>query len=150
MTIDESTIGLLQEANGIIEQIDVAARILILRVAGVRTTFNLPHDCAIIMRAEPDKLCLLQPGDSAFVMYRRMPWGCRAQAVHAFSHPVETWRGEQRATANIAEKMTWMLIGIPMPRLAEVAFDIKRISDLPGVVCESAEADLLLMHATTN
>ena len=71
----------MEQADGVIQAIDVPGRTLTLLVSGVSTTFDIAPDCAIVLRGERVKLRLVQPRDNAHLVYRQTAEGPRAQII---------------------------------------------------------------------
>ena len=73
----------LQNATGIVEEVDVLARAVRVLVDGVSRTFDVPSDCVIQLYGEPVKLRLLQPRDVVQVVFTRGEDAVVAHVVRA-------------------------------------------------------------------
>jgi hypothetical protein len=71
----------LERAVGIIQAVDVPGRMLTILVNGVSTIFDIAPDCAIVLRGERVKLRLVQPSDTAHLVYRQTAEGRKAQVI---------------------------------------------------------------------
>jgi hypothetical protein len=129
----------IEEAIGIIQKVDVLGRALTILVAGIPKVFHLSNDCAFFL--QPAQPHLLRPGDTARIVYRKTNEGLSARVMQVTSSSPYAQRIEHPFGVGAPHKMTWVLIGIPTSRLAEIAADVDRISGLPGVVCETAGTD---------
>jgi hypothetical protein len=78
--VDLQTQG-LEQAVGIIQAVDVPGRMLTILVEGVSTIFDVAPDCAIVLRGERVKLRLVQPSDTAYLVYLLTAEGRMAQVV---------------------------------------------------------------------
>jgi hypothetical protein len=70
-----------EQAVGTIQAVDVPGRTLTMLVNGVSRIFEIAPDCAIVLRGERVKLRLVQPSDTAHLVYRQTAEGLRAQVV---------------------------------------------------------------------
>ena|SRR5437868_7526335 len=61
----------IHSATGIVEEVDVPARVVRVLVDGVSRTFDVASDCAIHLYGEPVKLRLLQPRDVVHILFTR-------------------------------------------------------------------------------
>lgn len=71
----------LEQADGIIQAVDVPRRELLILREGAPWVFDVAPDCAIWLHGERVKLRLLQPLDHVCVVYAGTPTGPKARAI---------------------------------------------------------------------
>ena len=71
----------MEQAVGTIQAVDVPGRTLTMLVSGVSRTFDIAPDCAIVLRGERVKLRLVQPSDTAHLVYCQTAEGLQVQVV---------------------------------------------------------------------
>ena len=59
----------VQEADGVIERVDVTSRELTVRIGSTPCLFALAPDCQLVLHGEPVKMRLLQALDRAHLRY---------------------------------------------------------------------------------
>jgi len=72
----------LQEADGIIERVDVPGRELSVRIGAASRVFVLAPGCMLLLHGEPVKLRLLQPLDRVHLEYAHNGEDLVAYRVH--------------------------------------------------------------------
>jgi hypothetical protein len=63
----------VQETAGVIQEIDLLARFVRVRVGGALVEFDVAGDCEVTLHGERVKLRLLQPGDPVRIGYTEEP-----------------------------------------------------------------------------
>ena len=81
MPASKSNTATLDEAVGVIQEVDVLGRTLTVLVNGVPRVFDVAPDCPVVLHGERVKLRLVQPEDHVHVIYGPAPAGLLAQAV---------------------------------------------------------------------
>jgi hypothetical protein len=77
----------MSPAQAVIHRIDLVNRELELLVGAVRMSVDVPPDCVILLRGEPVKLRMLQPGDRVEVAFRSRAGTAVARAIEVQGAP---------------------------------------------------------------
>jgi hypothetical protein len=77
----------IPSAQAIIQRIDLVNRELELLVGAVRMSVDVPPDCVVLLRGEPVKLRMLQPGDRVEVAFGSRAGTAVARAIEVQGAP---------------------------------------------------------------
>jgi hypothetical protein len=69
------------QRDGIVHAVDTVGRELSVLVGGAVVTFDVPPGCVVLLRGEPVKLRLIQPGDPVRVIYEEARGAAVARRV---------------------------------------------------------------------
>lgn len=60
------------QTDGVVHGVDTVNRELTVNTGGALATFDVPPDCAVVLRGERVKLRMVQPRDRVHVTYTRL------------------------------------------------------------------------------
>lgn len=87
----QSTCREESQADGAIHDVDIVSRELTALVGGELVRFDVPPGCLVVLRGEPVKLRLVQPGDCVRVRYAEVHGSRVARLVEVQTGQPPSW-----------------------------------------------------------